>query len=67
MSDFRSRLYEEHSELNQRTEKLKNFIVSEKFDDLPEVDKVDLKEQFKHMEAYSSVLNRRVSRCCNNG
>ena len=31
-----------------------------------EIDRTDLKEQLKHMEAYCSVLSRRVSRQCNN-
>ena len=66
MSDFRARLFAEHSELAQRIEKLKAFIVSDKYDGLPGIDRTDLKEQLKHMEAYGGVLMRRVSRLCNN-
>lgn len=66
MSDFRARLFAEYSELQQRIEKLKSFILGDQYDSLPEVDRTDLKEQLKHMESYESVLSRRVSRQCNN-
>lgn len=66
MSDYRARAMQEHSELNQKIEKLKGFIVGEAYDELPEVDRKDLKAQLGHMEGYFSVLNRRVSRMCNN-
>jgi len=64
MSDFRVRLFEEHTELHKRIDKLKEFIISDKYDELPEVDKKDLKEQLKHMENYFYVLNNRASRQC---
>lgn len=63
---FRSRLFDEDMVLRDRIEKLKAFIIGEKYDSLPEIDRTDLKEQLKHMEAYASVLSRRVSRQCNN-
>lgn len=66
MDDFRSRLFTEFSELQQRIEKLKVFILGDKFESLPEIDRKDLKEQLGHMEAYCKVLNRRVSRQCGN-
>jgi len=66
MSDFRARLFEEHSQLSQRIDRLKEFILSEKFDTLPEIDKSDLKRQLPHMEGYFSILSNRVSRQCNN-
>ena len=62
MSDFRRRLFEEHDQLHQRMEKLKAFIVSDKYDALPEIDRADLKEQLGHMERYFGVLSRRTSR-----
>ncbi len=65
MSDFRSRLFDEDHELRSKIDKLKTFIIGDKYDDLPEIDRTDLKEQLKHMEAYASVLSRRVSRQCN--
>lgn len=65
-TNWRGRLFEEHSELNRKIKKLKSFILSEKYDSLPEVDRTDLKEQLSHMEKYHSVVLRRVSRQCNN-
>ena len=64
MSDFRARLFEEHGDLNKKIDKLKAFIISDKYDELPEVDRKDLKEQLKHMEGYFSILTNRVSRQC---
>ena len=64
MSDFRSRLFDEYEQLQDRINKLTNFIVSDIYDTLPEIDRLDLKEQLKHMKAYCSVLSRRVSRQC---
>jgi hypothetical protein len=66
MTDFRARMFDEYSELRQRIEKLKAFIVSDKYDALPEIDRTDLKEQLHYMESYFGVLSRRVSRQCNN-
>ena len=56
MSDYRSRLFEEHSLLRQKVERLEAFIISDKYDALPEIDRKDLKEQLGHMKAYLSVL-----------
>lgn len=64
MSDFRSRLFDEYEQLRDKIGKLKAFIIGDKYDGLPEIDRTDLKEQLKHMEAYESVLSRRVSRQC---
>lgn len=61
-----SRLYMEHSQLAIRTEKLKKFILSEGFESLREIDRKDLKEQLKHMQAYLAVILRRVGRTCGN-
>lgn len=65
MSDFRLRLNDEYTQLTQRMDKLKNFIASVKFDELPEVDRLDLKSQYIFMTGYLEVLERRVSRLCN--
>ena len=62
MSDFRSRLFAEQEDLTIKTEKLKSFIVGDGFEGLPEVDRKDLKEQYKHMMEYLNILNRRVNR-----
>lgn len=66
MSDFRSRLFDEYDELRKRIESLKAFIIGDKYDGPPEIDRTDLKEQLKHMEAYEHVLSCRVSRQCGN-
>jgi len=66
MSDFRANMFEEYSQLSRRIDKLKIFIVSDKYDGLPEIDRIDLKKQLGHMERYFEVLSRRVSRQCNN-
>ena len=65
MSDFRSRLFEERTQLFSRIEKLKAFIVSGAFDDLPDIEQSALKEQIVHMQNYFAVLDGRVSRLCN--
>jgi hypothetical protein len=65
MSDFRSRMLEEYSELQTRLEKLKEFILTDKFDALPEIERKDLKAQLGHMQGYHDVLSHRVSRQCN--
>jgi len=62
VSDFRARLFEEHDQLRAKLEKLRGFIVCDYYYKLPEIDKVDLKEQLTHMEAYLTVLSRRVAR-----
>ena len=64
---FQDRAMEEYSLLSIKIDKLQDFIVSDKYDPLPEIDRSDLKEQLKHMKGYFSVLSRRVSRQCGNG
>ncbi len=66
MNDFRARLFEEFDQLSNRITRLKEFIVSDKYDSLPEIERKDLKEQLQHMQAYWKVLSRRVSRQCGN-
>ncbi len=46
-------------------EKLKEFILTDKFDALPEIERKDLKAQLGHMQGYHDVLSHRVSRQCN--
>ena len=64
MSDFVSRLFDEHGDLNRKIEKLTAFITSTEYNNLPEIDRKDLTEQLDHMRAYFIVLTRRVSRQC---
>jgi len=67
MTDFTGRLEEEFSELADRIEKLESFILSDKFDPLPDEDKKDLREQNEHMLKYLRVLMNRCSRHCTGG
>lgn len=62
--DFRVRLQRERDELLERMEKLKNFMKSEEYKELPQIDRDDLREQLGHMLPYLDVLNRRVARLC---
>lgn len=64
-NNFRERLFKEYAELEIKVSKLKEFIVSDFYESLSEVDKRELKEQLRHMERYLDVLSRRVSRLCN--
>lgn len=57
-------MFTEYSELQRRVEKLKSFIGTQGFRDLPEIDRLDLSEQLQHMNGYLEVLSRRVSRQC---
>ena len=66
MGDFRARLFEEEGQLQERIHKLKEFLASDRYDTLPEIDRKDLKEQLTHMEGYASILTRRADRKCNN-
>jgi hypothetical protein len=66
MDNFRTRLFAEYGELQERIQKLTDFIISDEYDILPHIDKTDLKEQIKHMESYCQVLSRRVARQCGN-
>lgn len=61
---WRARLFEEQNDLLRKIEKLKKFILGDKYETLPEIDRKDLKEQLQHMESYHAVLLRRVSRQC---
>jgi hypothetical protein len=64
MSNFRARLFEEHSALSLKVQKLEKFICSKDYDALPEVERKDLKEQLGYMHDYLGVIFRRVSRSC---
>jgi hypothetical protein len=65
VSDFRARLFVERNELYEKINKLKAFVLGSAFEDLPEIERRDLKLQLGHMEAYFEVLSNRVSRLCN--
>jgi hypothetical protein len=56
------RLRQEYKDLLQRKSALKAFILRDDFEDLPEEDRRDLREQSKHMDAYWHVVARRAQR-----
>ena len=57
---------QEFTELTYKIKCLERYVYLKEFDDLPEIDKSDLKEQLEAMRSYYYVLMRRVSRMCNN-
>ena len=60
MSTFLERLEDESSELFAKILKLNDFIGSEKFSDIDEIQQVLLQVQLKTMEAYLQCLNERL-------
>jgi hypothetical protein len=58
-------MMDEYDQLSSRIEKLTSFIITDAFDDLPEIDRKDLKEQLQHMQGYFNVLSRRCWRHLN--
>jgi len=62
MSDFRQRLEIEKAELSEKLEKLRDFISSEKFQEIDTVQMTLLNIQVKAMETYSQCLLERIVR-----
>jgi hypothetical protein len=62
--ETRERLYREYLEVLGRKSKLSAFILTDAFEDLPVMDRKDLREQLHHMNAYWRVLARRAVRHC---
>ena len=56
------RLKVEHAQVKERFDKLDNFILGETFSGLPAVERTDLCEQWRHMDGYVQVLERRLAR-----
>jgi len=56
------RVVAEYADLSAKLDRLGRFILTDKFEDLPEVDRRDLREQRGHMLAYEAVLERRLER-----
>jgi hypothetical protein len=57
-----ARLYREYRDLLGRKSALQAFILTDRFEDLPEIDRRELREQRHHMDAYWRVLARRCGR-----
>ena len=62
MSNYKERLRDESAALKIKIEKLEEFIVSKGFDELPSIEREDLKQQYEYMQKYNLVLSRRISR-----
>ena len=60
MSDFKERLNIEIDELNQKMIKLKEFLTSDKVENIKQVQRDLLKIQLNAMETYLSCLITRV-------
>lgn len=56
------RIAAEHAQLNDRINKLEAFLLSDRFLSIPVIERADLEEQAKHMNAYFDVLKRRYER-----
>ncbi len=53
---FLDRLKQEHSELNDRSKKLYQFVNSDAIANLSRANQILLREQLQHMEGYLGVL-----------
>jgi hypothetical protein len=57
---FIERLTKEREELSDKVEKIFTFVVSEKFNELDEQNKMLLFHQERHMRNYLGVLDQRI-------
>ena len=62
MSDFKTRLQAEQSELQEKLTKLNSFIGTENFDKIDDVQKALLKTQAQAMVTYLTCLDQRLVR-----
>lgn len=60
MSDFLSRLQNEFSELVEKTQKLEDFINSDKFSSVTELQRNYLVLQLLSMQQYKEILSMRL-------
>lgn len=61
MSDFKTRLVQEKSELSDKIEKLDSFLSSENFTKIDVRQQELLKVQVHTMKSYEWVLNQRIN------
>lgn len=62
LQPHQQRVLEEREQLDERIEKLSNFIVSAAFYKLDLEDQLLLRRQFVHMNAYLATLDERITR-----
>lgn len=60
MSDFKTRLTEEQSQLAERVEKLEAFLQTSNADNIDKVQRTLLDVQLPAMKTYLTVLNERI-------
>jgi len=61
MSDFKSRLLTEQSELNEKVKKLKSFLEGSNFKSIDERQQKLLEKQYDLMHEYNEILLERIS------
>lgn len=61
MSDFKTRLETEFSELKSKIDGLRTFLQSEKVKELPQEQQILLVEQFHYMDGYFKALDKRIA------
>lgn len=62
MSDFKTRLIEEQAQLEKKLMKLDAFRMSEKFEEIDDVQKALLNVQSATMNTYNQCLKQRIAR-----
>ncbi len=62
MSDFKNRLVEEQAQLEEKLNKLDDFLLSEKVNAIDDVQKALLQVQATAMNTYLQCLKERIER-----
>ena len=62
MSDFKTRLVEEQAQLEEKLNKLDDFLMSEKVNDIDDTQKALLQVQATAMNTYNQCLKERIER-----
>ncbi len=62
MSDFKTRLVDEQTQLEEKLNKLNDFLMSEKVKKIDDVQKALLQVQATAMNTYNQCLKERIER-----
>jgi len=62
MSDFKDRLIDEQAQLEEKLNKLDNFLMSDKVKEVDDVQKALLHVQATAMNSYNQCLKERIER-----
>lgn len=62
MSDFKTRLVEEQAQLEEKLNKLDDFLMSEKVNNINDTQKALLQVQALAMNTYNQCLKERIER-----